>query len=55
MKFKSNSYYKFYNFTDHVTIIITIIIIIKSSCELKKHPHILTINYLCPWFLFHCN
>jgi hypothetical protein len=28
MKFKSNSYYKFYNFTEHVTTTTTIIIII---------------------------
>jgi hypothetical protein len=40
MKFKSNSYYKFYNFTDHVITTTTIIIIInKSSCDLKKNTH----------------
>jgi hypothetical protein len=41
MKFKSNSYYKFYNFTDHViiTTTTTIIIINKSSCDLKKNTH----------------
>ena len=39
MKFKSNSYYKFYNFTDHVITTTTIIIINKSCCDLKKNTH----------------
>lgn len=39
MKFKNNSYYKFYNFTDHVITTTTIIIINKSSCDLKKNTH----------------